>query len=147
VSDTHNIDRIVERFKGGQIRLEAMSRGLLVLDENVQVLVGPLRAANIRVIVPRAGMDDSEIKTELLPGRILVTKNAKDFVYDASSYEYGIISLDKLRFIDPNPDPAKNKTVALISRALIDQELWHKRHGFILILSEKGSHKYRDLVI
>lgn len=139
-----DIDRILDRFKD-QTR-EATSRGVLVVEENVQTIAVPLRAANIRVIVPRPGMTDDVIKSELLPGRIFVTKSAEDFIYDASSYDYGIVSLDKLESVDPTSDPAKNTTVTLISRALIEHKLWTKRHGFILVLAENGKHRYQDLV-
>jgi hypothetical protein len=144
MADDEMIDRVVDRFKEAKVR-EAMSRGLLVVDENVQALAAALRAANIRVIVPRAGMSDADIKTELLPSRIIVTRNAKDFIYDASAYEYGIISLDKLKLIDSEPNPAKNVTVALISRAIIDFHLWTKHPAFILILEDTGKHRFQEL--
>lgn len=130
--------RVAERY--------AMSRGVLVVDENIEALAAALREANIRVITPRKGTLDAQIKTELLPGRILVTKNTKDFKDEASSYEYGIISLDKLKFIDTEKSPAKNSTVALISKAIIKHNLWAKRHGFLLTLHDSGEHHYEDLV-
>lgn len=144
MADEETIDRLVDRFKEAKVR-EAMSRGLLVVDENVDALATALRAANIRVIVPRKGMDDADIKTELLPNRILVTKNTKDFLYDASSYEYGIIALEKLKLIDPEPNPAKNVTVQLISRAIIDFHLWTKRSPFVLVLEQDGRHRLQEL--
>jgi len=131
-------NRVAERF--------AMSRGILVVDENVQALAHALRAANIRVIIPRSGMLDPDIKTELLPRRIFVTKNTRDFKDDASSFEYGIVSLDKLKFIDAEPNPTKNVTVRLISKAIIDHHLWQKQHGFLLTLEDSGNHRYEDLV-
>ena len=134
--------RVVEQFQARQ----AMSRGYLVVDENIQNLANVLRQTHIRVIVPRSGTPDDQIKTDLLPNRILVTKNSKDFKNQASSFEYGIISLDKLKFIDPEPNPAKNRTVRLISDAIINYKLWSKGHGFILTLKENGKHQYEDLI-
>ena len=63
----------------------------------------------------------------------------------ASSYDFGIMSLDGLSFIDSDPNPSKNKTVQLISKALIDFELWSKRHGFMIELRDDGKHVYCDL--
>lgn len=147
MTDQESIDRIVERFRTvqGNRTVEVMSRGTVIVDENVQALAGALRKRNLRVIIPRQGMDDATIKSELLPHRIFITKNAKDFVYEASSYEYGIIALENLSFIDPEPDPTKNKTAQIISKAIIDHGLWSKRHGFILILNENGGHQYHEL--
>ncbi len=96
------VDKVVDQFKKS-VDVTAMSRGLLVVDENVQFLANALQAANIKVLIPRSGMLDDLIKTELLSNRILVTRNTKGFIYDASSYEYGIISLDKLKYIDHEP--------------------------------------------
>ncbi|MBI2377404.1 MAG: hypothetical protein HYV07_25610 [Deltaproteobacteria bacterium] len=100
---------------------------------------------NLRVIVPEAGMSDDRIKSQLLPNRIIITRNAKDFVYEASSYDYGIIGLENLSYIDPEPDPGKNQTAQLISKAIIDHGLWSKRSGFILMLENNGRHRYQDL--
>lgn len=130
-------ERVLHRF--------AMARGTVVVDENVQKLAEVLRKINIRCIVPSAGTPDSKIISELLPNRILVTRNSKDFKHSASSYDFGIISLDDLSFIDDDPDPSQNKTVQMISRAFIDHSLWAKKHGFIVVLSDHGA-TYRDLV-
>lgn len=123
----------------------AMAKGTVVVDENVQFLAPMLRAVNIRTIVPRSGMDDDDIVEQLLSNRMIVTRNSKDFVDKASSYDFGIVSLDALAFIDSDENPAKNKTVQLISKALIDFGLWSKRHGFLIELHDDGKHAYRDL--
>ena len=109
-----------------------MARGTLVVDACVQELAAPFRESNIHVIVPQPG--EPNIIERLLPNRMIVTKNPEDFKGHASSYDFGIIDVSKLKFIDPSPSPTKNKTVRLISDAIIKFSLWSKRHGFILTL-------------
>lgn len=123
----------------------AMARGTLVIDECVKELSSPLSLSNIHVIEPKLGEKDEEIIQRLLPNRILVTKNPDDFKSFASSFDIGIIDLSKLKFIDSNEKPAKNKTVKLISDAIIKYALWSKRHGFVLVLHDNGKHVYKDL--
>jgi hypothetical protein len=124
----------------------AMARGTVILDENVQSLSDGLRFINVRVIVPKSGTQDDFIIQELLPNRIIITNNSKDFIDYASSYDFGIVSLEGLSFIDSESNPKKNVTIKLISKAFIEYELWSKRHGFILELKDNGKHLYRDLV-
>jgi hypothetical protein len=118
--------------------VSAMSRGVLVVDENQLDLAGPLGERNIRVVTPSSGMSDDDIKRSILPKRILVTRNTKDFIDDASSFEYGIISLEKLKHVD-------GSTAAVISRAIVDYKLWSKKHGFLLVLKDDGKHEYTEL--
>lgn len=136
--DKGSPERVVQRF--------AMARGTVVVDENVQNLADILRKINIRCIVPSASTPDTKIITELLPNRIFITRNTKHFKLSASSYDFGIISLADLNFLDDNPDPTQNKTVQLISRAFIEHSLWSKRHGFIVTLSDNGKIAYQDLI-
>ena len=123
----------------------AMARGTLVVDECVQELVPPLSASNIHVITPHTREKDEEIIERLLPNRILVTKNPDDFRRHASSYDFGIIDVSKLRFIDPDPSPTKNKTVRAISDAIIKHSLWSVRHGFILTRYDDKDSVFKDL--
>lgn len=124
--------------------VHAMARGTVVLDENVSQLETALTRRNIRVLKPHPGTPDDEIKSRLLPNRIIITNNTKDFVDDASSYDYGIISLEGLPFIDPDGTEA-NKTVQLISKAIADHGLWARRHGFIVRLVENGRASFQPL--
>jgi uncharacterized protein YdhG (YjbR/CyaY superfamily) len=126
-----------------QISTEAastMSRGVLVVDENEYSLQIPLINKNFRVLIPRTGASDAEIKETLLPKRVLITRNSKDFIEDAYSYEYGIIATDKIRNLEPQ------ELAKIISRAWIDFKLKSKRHGFILLLQNNGKHTYKELL-
>lgn len=123
----------------------AMARGTLVVDENVTELAGPLGMMNIHIIKPSPRLPDDEIISQILPNRIIVTKNSKDFIKWASSYDYGIIALENLKFIDPEPISSKNKTVTIISEVIVEYDLWSKRHGFIINLKDNGKHEYKEL--
>ncbi len=117
----------------------AMARGRVVLDENVSSLKSELEARNIRVIEPRKGLSDDDIKREILPGRIFITNNTKDFIDDASVYEYGIIALEGTSKADES-SLAKD-----ISDAIRKHSLWAKRTGFVLLMSSEGRHRYQTL--
>lgn len=117
----------------------AMSRGTIVLDENLLALKEYFLKRNIKVIVPRQGLSDTSIMNELLSHRIFVTANPKDFINEVSSFEFGLISADNVQKV-----PA-DALVKMISDALIEYSLWAKRHGFVLVLKQSGKHQYKDL--
>jgi hypothetical protein len=121
-------------------RVHAMSRGLVVLDENISGLEMSLRERNITVIVVPSGWSDEDIKLKLLPHRIFVTKNSKHFIEDATSYEYGIIAVEKLGLSD------KDKAAKYISQAISKNRLWSKIHGFFVTISSTGKTTYKDLI-
>lgn len=123
----------------------AMARGTLIVDECVQELAKPLQASNIRVLLPKPGEQDDQIIERLLPNRIIVTKNPNDFKRHASSYDIGIIDLSKLKFLDSNESPTKNRTVQKISDAIMDFSLWSKRHGFIITLHDNKGPTFKEL--
>jgi hypothetical protein len=120
--------------------INEMSRGILVTDENLKALVPFLERRNIRVLTPKQGESDQFIKQVYLSKRIFVTNNSKDFVKDASSYEYGVISTENIKSKDPE------LLAKMISDALTDFSLWSKKHGFILKLKDNSKHEYKDLV-
>ena len=119
--------------------LNEMSRGILVVDENLKEIVPHLENRNIRVITPRQGEDDDHIKKVYLSKRIFITNNSKDFIDDASSYEYGIIATESLKSKDPI------KLAKIISDCISKFNLWSKQHGFILKLKDNGKHELENL--
>lgn len=114
-----------------------MARGVLVIDENVQILESALRLRNLRIVRIPPGTPDEIIKEHFLPGRIIVTRNVQDFIQDASSFEYGIVDLSHLRFINPSPLSA-NTTARLISLALMKHSAFSIGVGFILTIHDDG---------
>jgi len=122
-----------------------LARGVFVLDENLLGLESALREANIMVVTSLPGLSDDSMKKLWLFHRIVVTKNPTDFIYDAPVYEYGVIALDRLSFIDPAPEYTKNKTVQLISRAMSKYGLWTKGAKFLLELHDDEDHVLKEL--
>jgi hypothetical protein len=120
-----------------------MGRGALVVDENLVKLIPSLREINIHVSTPRSGMKDKEIAEELLFNRIFVTNNTKDFLKYAPGLSIGIISLEGLKFIDSDKTH-NNKTVDVISKAIIKHKIWSRKNGFYLELKEDGKHKFQE---
>lgn len=118
----------------------AMARGTIVLDENLFHLEDLLRDINVRVVKPRASMTDARIIQELLSNRILITNNSKDFISKAAAYDYGIIATEFLSSKDPEG------IVQKIHEALIDLELWSRRHGFIVKLKDSGPPDFKALL-
>jgi hypothetical protein len=138
---TRLANRVVDRFE----QRVGMARATVVVDENVAFLAGPLKAHfNFRTVVPQPGMDDETIKNDLLGHRILITKNSKDFRNDAPVYDYGIIALEKLPFIDPS-SAAKNATCKMISDAVVKYNLISRGSHFILTLKPDGKHLLETL--
>jgi hypothetical protein len=119
----------------------AMARGSVVLDENIFELEPALKSVNIRVIEAPSGTSDDKIIHDYLSNRIFITRNSQDFVEFASSYDIGIIALDRLTFIDKST--INNKTVKLISNVIRTEELWSVRHGYIIYLQDDGKHEFK----
>lgn len=126
-----------------------MARGKLVVDECVKQLLPALREMNFHVITAEPGTKDLWMIKNLLPNRIFVTNNTKDFLRFAPTYEIGIISLEGLDFIDGEENPSKNQTVRVISDALIFFDCWaqSKDCGFLLELKSDGKHTFKLLKI
>jgi hypothetical protein len=116
----------------------AMSRGLVVLDENVENLKDDLRDRNIKVLSIPKGTKDEEIITGFISSRIFLTANTKDFISEISSYEFGLISLDNVKKMPPK-DLAK-----LVSDAIKDLSLWGKK-SFLCVLHKNKKHEYKEM--
>lgn len=121
-------------------KVESMSRGIVVLDNNIESLESFLQKRNIRVIVPPAGMSDDQIIEKLLPFRILITNNVDHFTGDASSFEYGVISVPMALMADPA------KAAKAISDALSNHELWSKSNAFLVTINVDGKSTYKELI-
>lgn len=119
------VQNVIEKF--------SMARGIVVLDENISSISEALSDRNLRVLNIIPGMNDELIKQTVLSGRIFITNNSIDFIYDAKKLEYGIISTENVRDKDPE------KLARLISQAIVKHSLWSKKHGFIAMLSDSGS--------
>lgn len=140
------VARVLARYKEAKtVEKSGMARATLVVDENVDFLIEPLKEANFHVLKPPKGMEDFEIKKVLLAHRILVTRNTKDFLDDAPVLDYGIIGLEALPFVDPAHDYKSNLTAQMISKAVTAHSLVAERTGFVLMLKPSGKHVFRRL--
>ena len=119
---------------------KSMARGAIVLDENLEHLKEGLTERNMHVFVVPKGIKDEEIIRVYLTHRLFVTNNPKDFINDASSFEYGIISTKKIKY------KGENLLVPLISKVLSKYNLWSKKHGFIIEPDEKGKGEIKNLI-
>lgn len=138
------VNRVLARYQAGTVRV-GTARATLVVDEDVECLVSALKEANFRVLAPKAGLKDFDIREALLSHRILVTRNTPDFLADAPVLDYGIIGLEALPFIDPDKSCGRNPTAKMISEAVTEHDLASKRAGYVVMLMPDGRHEYRDL--
>lgn len=99
---------------------------MVVLDGDLDGLKNALREANLLVVNGPALLPNEGQRELLLCHRLLVTRRPVSFMGDAPVYEYGIVSVKGLRFIDSNPIYGKNKTAKLISTALSRHRLGTK---------------------
>jgi hypothetical protein len=111
------------------------TKGVLVLDHNVGGLAPALEDAGFSVIIVPAKADDhEEIKPVWLQGRILVTRNASDFKdpNEIRTYNYGIIALEGIKFIDTAPTLAQNLTARIIVQGYRKYRLTQAKTKFML---------------
>ena len=121
------------------LKTVAMSRGTIIVDENLQDLRQYLMNLNIRVRLPPQGMSDKKIAEDYLPNRVFVTNNSKDFLKFAILYDIGIIATEKIK--SKNPEDLAE----IISDAIIDYSLWGQKSGFLLTLMNGGKHQFKVL--
>ena len=121
------------------LKTVAMSRGTIIVDENLQDLRHYLTNLNIRVRLPPQGMSDKEIAEDYLPNRVFVTNNSKDFLKFAVIYDIGIVATENIK--SKNPEDLAE----MISDAIIDYSLWSQKSGFILTLMSDGKHQFKIL--
>ena len=123
----------LEKILGKQII--SMSRGRVVVDENLAGIVPLLQDRNIRVTTPDKGKTDSDIMRDLIGNRIFITNNAKNFLDSAIETETWIISTEKVRKKLLDKDLAE-----LISKTIQDLKLFSKRitGGMLITLNLTG---------
>jgi len=112
------------------------SKITLLLDENLIQLKSALKDAGFKILQFRRGMPDSELK-EMAEGTAIVTQNSKDFISDAVAFDYDILALDTLKFIDTQPDRT-NQAVQKIVKAARETGIFSHKGHFLLKLTETG---------
>jgi len=136
VSAVQQFQDVLELAKGAHYTI--------VLDENLRSLKAGLEDEGFKVVLPPEGAADEDIKELAKGGWTIATKNSKDFLDDALHYDYDIIALEEVKFIDSKPDRA-NQTVAKIAGALIRSQLASRKGNFVLRIRDDGSFHLRQL--
>ena len=117
--------------------IQSDSRGVLVVDKHPD-LVAALQTRNIKALSAPAVLTDDQIRELIIPHRIFVTNNSKDFLDDATSFEYSIIGTEAV-------SKDAKALAAMISHAIIDHGLWSKSFGWVLRLQAPGNHELEVL--
>jgi hypothetical protein len=119
------------------------SKLTIVLDENVLSLAEPLRLLKQKVIIPKRGLKDTDI-IQFLDGKAILTKNSKDFIPEAVVYNFDIISLDKIKFLDSKQDES-NQTAKRIVEAIRESKFVTVDGVYQLVLLENDKWKLNKL--
>jgi hypothetical protein len=117
---------------GKEYEAYAMSRGLLVVDEDVKHLKEELQRLNFRVITPDPpNLKDDVIAESIASHRILITNKSKDYRDLAVEFEIGIIATEGVDFKDA-------KAMAkLISMAVQTEKIFKLHKPFVYHLASK----------
>jgi hypothetical protein len=116
----------------------------VMLDENLRVLETALDDDGFKVVVAQQGLQDDVLKRQA-KGWAILTRNSKDFVDDAVRYDYDVIGVEDIKFIDDKPDRT-NQTVQKISKAVRRSQIGRIRGNFLLKIRDDGSFHLQQLV-
>ena len=117
----------------------------VVLDQNLRALKTALEHEGYKVVMPQTGASDAEIKELASRGWTILTANSRDFVDDAARFDYDVISVEDIKFIDTKSDSG-NQTVAKIAGAMRRSQLATRKGNFLLTIHDDGSFHLRQLV-
>lgn len=125
--------------------VEAAMRSKLTIhvDENSYKLIDALRDSGFKVLKVQAGMDDIELSRSF-EGDVVLTQNSKDFLSSAVIYDFDVISIERIKFIDDKPDRT-NQTAKKISTAIRESEFYLKRGNFLLTIFDDGKWHLKEL--
>ncbi len=133
----YNIPMLVEAAKRSKITL--------LVDENNLALKEPLKLLGFKVISYAQGTPDESL-WELAEGTAVLTANVKDFTVAAIVYDFDIIDISNLRFIDKEPT-AKNTTAKKIAAAIRESEFYSKRGNWLLaVYDDEKKYTLKQLV-
>lgn len=126
--------------------VEAARRSKLDIwvDENCHELEPALQDAGFKARKVEKGKKDEEIFKDL-EGDVIITKNAKDFVNDAVRWDYDIIDIQAIQFIDTKEDRT-NQTVVKIAKAIRESGISTIKGNWKLTIQDDGSFKMTELV-
>jgi len=116
----------------------------ILLDENLRGLEPGLEDDDFKVIVPAQGLKDEALKKKAR-GWAILTRNSQDFVTEAVRYDYDVIGIEDVRFVDDKPDRT-NDTVRKISAAVRRSQIATRKGNFWLKVRDNGSFHLEQLV-
>jgi len=116
----------------------------IMLDEKLRVLEPALEDDGFKVIAPYQGLTDEALKAKAR-GWAILTKNSKDFADDAVRYDYDVIGVEDIKFIDHQNDRS-NETVRKISAAARRSQPGTRKGNFCLRIRDNGSFHLEQLV-
>jgi len=118
----------------------------IMLDENLRSLEAALEDDGFKVVLPAQGLKDDPLKLKAKArGWAILTKNSQDFVDDAVRYDYDVIGIEDIKFVDSKPDRT-NETVKKISSAVRRSKLATSKGNFWLKIRDNGSFHLEQLV-
>ena len=88
------------------------------------------------MIVPQPGLADDALKRKAR-GWAVLTRNSRDFVEDAVRYDYDVIGLEDVKFVDDRGDRT-NDTVRKISAAVRRSQLGTRKGDRVVLLEAVG---------
>lgn len=130
-------------FKEILTELALRSKITIFLDENILQLRSALKDFGYKVVVLKKGTPDEEI-WELAQGWCILTQNSKDFISNAPEYDYDVIAIENIKFIDNEPT-RKNLTVQKISKAIKQSHITSLKGNFLLTVLDTGEWNLRIL--
>ena len=127
-----------------QIELSKQGYFTMLLDEKLRCLESALEDDGFKVVMPPQGLEDDNLKRKAR-GWAIVTRNSQNFVEDAVRYDYDVIGIEDIRFIDDKPDRT-NDTVRKISAAVRRSQVGTRKGNFCLRVRDDGSFHLEQLV-
>jgi hypothetical protein len=129
---------------GDRIELSKQGYFTILLDENLRTLESALEDDGFKVVLPSQGLKDEALK-RMARGWAVLTKNSHDFAGEAVRYDYDVIGIEDIKFIDDRTDRT-NDTVRKISAAVRRSQLGTRRGNFWLKIRDNGSFHLEQLV-
>ena len=134
------VTKIIKFLKKNEALSHARRSKLTILvDENIEGLKESLISLGYRVIGLKKSLKDPEIQ-QLAQGSAILTKNSKDFIEDAVRFDYDIIGIEDIKFIDKATDHT-NLTAKKISKAIRTSQFYNIRGNFLLKIHDDGTYK------
>lgn len=106
------------------------------LDENLLSLKDSLRDSGFKVTTFRPGTPDEELFHQMSQTLVL-TKNVEDFRVEAVIYDFDLIDVRAVKFIDTDKT-RKNQTTQKIAKAIRESGIARFKGHFRLVIFDDG---------